>query len=64
MNKFGKGTPMEINKDWKTGTECTETGKYVCEMHTYVEKTIVKGHAFPKCDQKGMLHSTTWNKLG
>lgn len=64
MSNLGKGTPMEINDDWKTGTECPETGIYVCSMHIYLEKTVVKGEPFPKCDQKNINHNTTWSKLG
>jgi len=64
MSDFKKGTPIEENKDWKTGSECIETGTYVCSMHIYVEKIVHEGETFPKCDQKGIPHSTTWSKLG
>lgn len=62
-NKLGIPQNFEWDENWKTGTECPETGWYICDMHPYVEKWVVEGKVFPKCDQKGLPHSTTWNKL-
>jgi len=62
--KFSQRDPLEINDNWKTGAICPETGQYICEMHPYIEKWVVKDDVFPKCDQKNLPHNTTWSKLG
>ncbi len=56
-------TKLEIDKNWKTGTECPDSASYCCNMHPYVEKFVHKGESFPKCDQKGLPHNTVWNKI-
>jgi hypothetical protein len=55
--------PLETNENWKTGTECPETSYYCCEIHPGTEAWVLEGDDFPKCDQKGMPHRTTWHKL-
>lgn len=58
-----KNATFEKNEDNVTGAICPETATYVCELHTYIQKYIVKGNQFPKCDQKGLPHNTKWYKL-
>jgi len=58
-----KNITFEKNENNKTGTTCSETGMYVCQLHSYIEKNCQKGSLFPKCDQKGIPHNTTWYKI-
>ena len=55
--------PLELNEDWKTGTNCPETSYYCCAMHPSWEAWVVAGTPFPPCERKGLAHSTTWHKL-
>lgn len=64
LNKnMKKKEPMEINEKNKTGSICTESGRYCCSMHLSTTKVIHAGEEFPQCDQRGSLHITTWNKM-
>ena len=54
---------LEMDDNWKTGSECPDTASYCCNMHPYVEKFVHQGENFPKCDQKGLPHNTVWNKI-
>jgi hypothetical protein len=58
-----KNVTFERNEESSTGETCQESGTYLCDMHPYIEKYLNKGDSFPKCDQKGIPHNTTWNKI-
>jgi len=45
-------TKLEMDDNWKTGSECPDSASYCCNMHPYVEKFVHQGENFPKCDQK------------
>ncbi|RZJ48676.1 MAG: hypothetical protein EOO44_20310 [Flavobacterium sp.] len=54
---------FERDEENESGNICQESGDYFCDMHPYVERFVVKGDRFPKCDQKGMPHDTTWCRI-
>lgn len=54
---------LEMNDNWRTGTDCPESATYCCEMHPYIDKYVQVGDVFPQCDQKNLPHNTTWHKL-
>lgn len=54
---------FEKNEENKSGETCTESGRYFCDMHPYIEIYLNKGERFPKCDQKGIPHNTIWNLI-
>lgn len=56
-------TKLEMDDNWKTGSECPDSATYCCNMHPYVEEFVNQGDNFPKCDQKGLPHNTIWNKI-
>lgn len=58
-----EGEPFERLENCETGDICSKSGRYFCDMHPYIEKYVSKGERFPQCDQKGIPHKTSWNKL-
>jgi hypothetical protein len=58
-----KNVTFERNDENTTGETCEESGTYLCNMHPYIEKYVNKGDRFPKCDQKGLPHNTTWGRI-
>jgi hypothetical protein len=61
MNNTGE--PFEELENCETGNICTQTGRYFCHKHPYIEIYISEGDRFPKCDQKNLPHTTEWNKI-
>ena len=55
-------TKFERDENNKTGTQCLESGTYMCEKHIYLEVDLNEGDIFPKCQQKGFPHNTVWCK--
>ncbi len=54
--------PIDMTKEFSTGSICDESGRYCCKSHTYIEQFINKDDEFPKC-QKANCGRTEWYKI-